>query len=86
MEASSGEPAGGGVVIGQVLAKSALVFRVSQGSGTVKESGEVVELSTNAGSGTPVVYYRGRYWSVSWKELLDIAIPAIDAVLAEEGT
>lgn len=84
--ASVGQPAVGGVVIGKVLGKAALVFRVAQGEATVDETGEVAELSTNAGSGQPVIGYRGRFWSVSWQELLDIAIPAIDAELAEEAT
>lgn len=63
-----------------------MIFRIQQGEATVNETGEVAELAAHAAGGTPVVFYRGRFWTVSWQELLEIAIPAIDAVLAEEAT
>lgn len=69
--------------LGTVHPERAMFLHVAYGSGKTS-MGEPFELSTDV-SGFPLVYYRHRYFSISWQEIVSLALPAIDAALASAG-
>lgn len=63
-------------MIGLVQSKDRLFLRMSVGTATLGEG--KYEMSTNIGDSSPMIRSQktGKWWSITWNQLLDLAIKA----------
>lgn len=73
-------------MVGKVYPKGTLFLSIEAGSAANEERS--YQLLTSGSSGVPMIESKqtGKTWSISWKELLDLAIAAgIDSEEQEDG-
>ena len=60
---------------GEIIGRNHLLMTVSAGEAEDERTGTIYQLSTAINNGAPVIYNERtrKYWTIGWKELLEMA-------------
>ena len=60
---------------GKIIDRNCLLMTVSAGEAEDEQTGTVYQLGTGINNGAPVIYNERtrKYWTIGWKELLEMA-------------
>lgn len=61
-------------MVGSIHPSRTMFLREAAGEAKDPTTGDVYELSTNVGGGTPIVRLPdGRWWTITWQQLIELA-------------